>query len=162
MSEYRIGHGFDVHRLRRGRRLVLAGVEIPGELGLEGHSDADVVLHAVSDAVLGAAAAGDLGSHFPPDEERWRDAASARFLEHALGLARQRQLVPINCDVTVIGERPRVAPHREAMRRELARLMDLPLDDVSIKATTTEGLGFAGRGEGLAAMAVVLMGAGGD
>jgi 2-C-methyl-D-erythritol 4-phosphate cytidylyltransferase/2-C-methyl-D-erythritol 2,4-cyclodiphosphate synthase len=158
MTRFRIGQGFDVHRYRQGRRLVLAGVEIPGETGLEGHSDADVVLHAVCDAVLGAIAAGDLGTHFPPSDERWRDSDSSGFLEHALALARERDLAPVNCDVTVIGERPKVSPHREAMRARLAELLGLPRADVSVKATTTEGLGFAGRREGLAAMAVVLMG----
>jgi 2-C-methyl-D-erythritol 2,4-cyclodiphosphate synthase len=153
----RVGQGFDVHRFRSGRRLRLCGVEIDSAVGLAGHSDADVALHAVVDAVLGAAAAGDLGEHFPATEERWRDAASSDLVRTAVGLVRGRGFEVFNCDLTIIGERPRVAPYREAMRACLAALLQLPVDAVSVKATTTEGLGFTGRGEGLAAAAVVLL-----
>ncbi len=157
MSRFRVGQGFDVHRFRSGRGLRLCGVEIDGTVGLDGHSDADVALHAVVDAVLGAVAAGDLGEHFPATEERWRDAASSDLVRTAVGLARGRGFEVVNCDLTIIGERPRVAPYREAMRACLAALLQLPVDVVSVKATTTEGLGFTGREEGLAAAAVVLL-----
>jgi len=153
----RVGQGFDVHRFRSGRRLCLCGIEIDSTVGLEGHSDADVALHAVVDAVLGAAAAGDLGEHFPETDEGWHDAASSDLVRTAVGVARERGFGVVNCDLTIIGERPRIAPHREAMRASLAALLQLPIAAVSVKATTTEGLGFAGRGEGLAAAAVVLM-----
>jgi 2-C-methyl-D-erythritol 4-phosphate cytidylyltransferase/2-C-methyl-D-erythritol 2,4-cyclodiphosphate synthase len=157
MMGFRIGQGIDVHRFRAGRRLCLCGITVPGEIGLEGHSDADVALHAVTDAVLGAVAAGDIGTHFPPGEPQWQDAASSRFLTHALDLAADQGARPVNCDLTLIGERPRISPHRDAMRRSLARLMALPVGAVSVKATTTEGMGWTGRAEGLAALAVVLM-----
>ena len=157
MNEFRVGHGFDVHRFRSARSLRLCGVELDSPVGLEGHSDADVALHAVVDAVLGAAAAGDLGEHFPPTDERWRDADSSELVRAAVAMVRDRGFEIVNCDITIIGERPRIAPHRQAMRRGLAALLRLPIDAVSIKATTTEGLGFAGRGEGLAASAVVLL-----
>jgi 2-C-methyl-D-erythritol 2,4-cyclodiphosphate synthase len=132
-------------------------VELDSAVGLDGHSDADAGLHAVVDAVLGAVAAGDLGEHFPATDERWRDADSSELARAAVGLARERGFEVVNCDVTIIGERPRIAAHRQAMRRSLAALLRLPIDAVSVKATTTEGLGFAGRGEGLAASAVVLL-----
>jgi 2-C-methyl-D-erythritol 4-phosphate cytidylyltransferase/2-C-methyl-D-erythritol 2,4-cyclodiphosphate synthase len=154
---FRIGQGIDVHRFCTGRRLCLCGITVPGELGLDGHSDADVALHAVTDAVLGAVAAGDIGEHFPPGDPDWQDADSSQFLEHALDLAADQGARPVNCDLTLIGEQPRIAPHRDALRRSLARLLELPVSAVSVKATTTEGMGWTGRGEGLAAMAVVLM-----
>lgn len=154
---YRIGQGIDVHRFRAGRQLRLCGMTVPAELGLEGHSDADVALHAVTDAVLGAIAAGDIGAHFPPSDPRWQNADSSRFLAHALALAADQGARPVNCDLTIIGERPRISPYRDAMCQSLARLMELPVDAVSVKATTTEGMGWTGRAEGLAAMAVVLM-----
>jgi 2-C-methyl-D-erythritol 4-phosphate cytidylyltransferase/2-C-methyl-D-erythritol 2,4-cyclodiphosphate synthase len=135
----------------------LCGVEIEAEVGLAGHSDADVALHAVVDAVLGAAAAGDIGAHFAPDDERWRDADSREFLREALVMVGHWGLEVVNCDLTIVGERPRIAPHRDAMRSSLSKLLDVPMTAVSVKATTTEGLGFAGRQEGLAAMAVVLL-----
>ena len=157
MTSFRIGHGFDVHRFKTGRPLILAGETLPSQIGLDGHSDADVVLHATTDAILGAAGAGDIGLHFPPTDPRWKDSASKAFLDHALGLAAKRDLEPVNCDVTLIGERPRIGPHRERLRDALAGLLNLKPDDVNIKATTTEGLGWTGRGEGLACMVVVLM-----
>ena len=153
----RVGLGFDVHRFSAGRDLVLCGVTLDQGPGLEGHSDADVALHAVTDAVLGAIAAGDLGEHFPPGDPKWRDAPSRVFLEHAVARAAEVGLAPVNCDLTLIGERPRIAPHRARLRERLAELMGLEPDAVSVKATTTEGMGFAGRGEGLSALAVVLL-----
>ncbi len=157
MSRLRVGQGYDVHRFRSGRRLVLCGVELDGEVGLDGHSDADVALHAVADAVLGAIAAGDLGELFPPTDPRWRDADSADLLRRALQLAAGTGFALVNCDLTLIGERPRVAPHRDAMRSCLAALLGVDRSAVSVKATTTEGLGWEGRREGLAAIAVVLL-----
>jgi 2-C-methyl-D-erythritol 4-phosphate cytidylyltransferase/2-C-methyl-D-erythritol 2,4-cyclodiphosphate synthase len=157
VSAVRIGQGFDAHRFAAGRKLHLCGTEIPSPVGLAGHSDADVALHAVTDAILGAVGAGDIGEHFPSSDPRWRGAASRLFVEHALALAADRGFMPSNCDLTVVGERPRLAPYRGQLRASLAALLGLAEEDVSVKATTTEGMGFAGRGEGLAALAVVLM-----
>ncbi len=151
----RIGQGFDVHRFGPGDHVMLCGLAIPCDAGLIGHSDADVVLHAVTDAILGALALGDIGQHFPPSDPRFKDAASARFLAHALDLTRVRGGRLVHCDVTIIGEKPRIAPHRERLRGELAALLGLKREAVSLKATTTEKLGFTGRDEGLAAQAVV-------
>lgn len=152
-GEIRVGHGFDVHRFAPGRPLVLCGVTIPGETGLAGHSDADVALHALTDAILGALAEGDIGDHFPPTDPAWADAPSERFLGRAAEMVRGRGGAVVNVDVTVVCERPKLAPHREAMRRRIAEILDLALDRVSVKATTTERLGFTGRGEGIAAQA---------
>lgn len=149
----RAGTGFDVHRLVAGRPLVLCGVALPSAVGLDGHSDADVGLHALCDALYGAMAEGDIGRHFPPSEDRWRDADSAVFLRHAAGLVRQRGGVIANADVTLICEQPKITPHAPAMRARLAALMEVPVERVSVKATTTERLGFPGRGEGIAAQA---------
>lgn len=154
---FRIGQGFDVHRFRADRELWLCGVRLTGEVGLDGHSDADVALHAVTDALLGAIAAGDIGLHFPPSVPRWRLAASTLFLGEALRLVAEAGFALVNCDLTIIGERPRIAPHRAALREHLGMLLGVPVDRVSLKATTTEGLGWTGRREGLAAMAVVLL-----
>lgn len=156
---FRIGQGYDVHRLEAGEELWLGGVLIPHDKGLSGHSDADVALHAITDAVLGAIGAGDIGTHFPPSDPQWRGARSARFLEHAVGLAREAGYAIANVDLTLICEAPKIGPHRPAMRAEVARIMGLAEDAVSIKATTTEKLGFTGRGEGIAAQAVVLLSA---
>ena len=154
---FRIGQGFDVHRLEAGEELWLGGVLIPHDKGLAGHSDADVALHAITDAVLGAVGEGDIGTHFPPSDPQWRGARSGRFLEHAVSLARAAGYGIANVDLTLICEAPKIGPHRPAMRAEVARLMGLTENAVSIKATTTEKLGFTGRGEGIAAQAIVLV-----
>lgn len=150
----RVGIGYDSHRFAEGRRLVLGGVVIPHDRGLDGHSDADAVAHAVTDALLGAAALGDIGSHFPPSDARWRDADSMELLERVVALVRERGFDPANVDVTVICESPRIGPHAPAMRARLARALDLPSEAVSIKGKSNEGLGWIGRGEGVAAIAV--------
>jgi 2-C-methyl-D-erythritol 4-phosphate cytidylyltransferase/2-C-methyl-D-erythritol 2,4-cyclodiphosphate synthase len=153
----KVGFGVDVHPFAAGRRLWLGGIEIPSEVGLAGHSDADAVLHAVTDAILGGCAAGDIGEHFPPSDERWRDAPSALFVRRALELAAERGLKVTHCDVTVLAERPRIGPHREAIAASLASLLSLERGDIGVKATTCEGLGFVGRAEGLMATAVVTL-----
>jgi 2-C-methyl-D-erythritol 4-phosphate cytidylyltransferase / 2-C-methyl-D-erythritol 2,4-cyclodiphosphate synthase len=150
----RTGMGFDVHRLEAGEELWLCGVLVPHDKGLSGHSDADVALHALTDALLGAAALGDIGDHFPPSDPQWRGTASARFVEHARDLIRSSGGLIDHVDVTLICEAPKIGPHRAAMRERVAELLRLPIDAVSIKATTTERLGFTGRGEGIAAQAV--------
>lgn len=152
----RIGLGYDIHRFGDGRRLVLAGIEFPGERGLDGHSDADVVLHAVSDAILGAAAMGDIGDHFPPDNQRWAGADSGELLKTVVAMVDARYSIA-NVDVTVIAEEPKIGPRRLEMRQRLAHLLSVQLDQVSIKATTNERLGAVGRQEGIAAMASVLL-----
>jgi len=148
-----VGHGFDVHAFGPGDSVMLCGVSIPHDRGLVGHSDADVAMHALTDAMLGAVAAGDIGQLFPPSDPQWKGAASRIFLQRALAEIRERGGRLDAVDVTVICERPKVGPHREAMRAELARLLELDPDRVNVKATTTERLGFTGRGEGVAAMA---------
>ena len=150
----RTGLGFDVHAFAEGESLWLGGVEVPHSRGLKGHSDADVVLHAVTDAILGTIAGGDIGDHFPPTDAKWRGAPSSLFVEHALGLVESRGGRIDHVDVVIICEEPRIGPHREAMRARVAALLRLPFEAVSIKATTTERLGFTGRGEGIAAQAV--------
>lgn len=150
----RIGSGYDVHRWGPGGSVWLCGIEVPHDQTLIGHSDADAGLHALTDAILGAIAAGDIGDHFPPTDPKWKGAASDQFLIHAAELVAARGGRIVNVDVTLICERPKVKPHRQAMRDRIAGLLNLPLDAVSVKATTTEGLGFTGRGEGLAAQAV--------
>lgn len=157
MSDVRIGQGFDVHPFRAGRPLKLCGSTLPGETGLDGHSDADVGLHAVTDAILGAIARGDIGEHFPDSDPRWTEGDSAVFVTRAIELAAADGFVLVNCDLTFVGERPRIAPHRERLRDSLAKILGVSRSAVSVKATTTEGLGFAGRAEGLAALAVVLL-----
>ena len=154
MAMTRIGNGFDVHRFVAGDHVMLCGVRVPHTQGLGGHSDADVGLHALTDALLGAVAAGDIGHHFPPSDPQWRGADSARFLRHAADLVAARGGRIVNVDVTIICERPKVGPHREAMCQRIAELLKLPVDRVSVKATTTERLGFTGREEGIAAQAV--------
>ena len=150
----RTGIGFDAHRLVTGRRLVLGGVEIPHERGLEGHSDADVLAHALMDALLGAVADGDIGQHFPPSEARWKDADSLALLRRVAARVRAAGWRIVNTDATVLAEAPRLAPHVPEMRRRLADAMALPADAVSVKATTVEGMGAIGRREGISAMAV--------
>lgn len=154
---YRIGQGFDVHRLETGEELWLCGVLVPHDKGLAGHSDADVALHAITDAVLGAVGEGDIGTHFPPSDPQWRGARSGQFLEHAVEIARAAGYAVANVDLTLICEAPKIGPHRAVMRAEVARLMGVDENAVSIKATTTERLGFTGRGEGIAAQAIVLV-----
>lgn len=151
----RIGQGFDVHRWGPGSSVWLCGLEIPHDQTLIGHSDADAGLHALTDAILGAIADGDIGDHFPPSDPQWKGAASDRFLVYAAKRVAARGGRIVNVDVTLICEQPKVKPHRQAMRERLAELLNLPLDAVSVKATTSEGLGFTGRGEGLAAQAAV-------
>ena len=146
-----------MHPLEAGRRLVLGGVEIAHERGLAGHSDADVLLHAISDAVLGAAGQGDIGLHFPPSDERWRDASSLDLLARVVAIAQADGWSVVNVDATVIAERPRIAPHVPLMRRLIAARLGVAEGDVGVKATTNERLGFLGREEGIAAMAVALL-----
>lgn len=153
----RTGTGFDVHRLAEGEELWLCGLKIEHDKGLAGHSDADVALHALVDAILGAAGEGDIGLHFPPSDDQWRGAASGRFVEHAVSLAAAKGYAIGNVDVTIICEAPKLGKHREAMRAELARLLGVQADRVNVKATTTERLGFTGRGEGIAAQAVATL-----
>lgn len=146
--------GFDVHRFEVGQELWLGGVLIPHDRGLSGHSDADVALHAITDALLGTIGAGDIGMHFPPSDPKWRGAASAQFLEHAAGLVREQGGIIDFIDVTIICEAPKIGPHRDAIRAGIAAILSLPVSRVSLKATTTERLGFTGRGEGMAAQAI--------
>jgi 2-C-methyl-D-erythritol 4-phosphate cytidylyltransferase/2-C-methyl-D-erythritol 2,4-cyclodiphosphate synthase len=150
----RVGMGFDAHRFGPGDGVWLCGVLIPHHQTLIGHSDADAGLHALTDAILGAIGEGDIGDHFPPTDPQWRGAASSVFLEHAAELVRHRGGRIVNVDVTLICERPKIKPHREAMRARLCQILGLPQSAVSVKATTTEEMGFTGRGEGLAAQAV--------
>jgi 2-C-methyl-D-erythritol 4-phosphate cytidylyltransferase/2-C-methyl-D-erythritol 2,4-cyclodiphosphate synthase len=154
----RTGMGFDVHRLADGEELWLCGVRIDHPRGLAGHSDADVAIHALVDALLGAIAAGDIGDHFPPSDAQWKGASSDRFLAHAATLVRKSGHAIANVDVTIICEAPKIAPHKAAMRVRLAQIMDISVDQVSVKATTTERLGLTGRGEGIAAQAVATVG----
>ncbi len=154
----RSGIGWDSHRLVPGRRLVLGGVEVPFDRGLDGHSDSDVLTHAVIDALLGAAALGDIGRHFPDTDERWRDADSIELLRAVVGLLAERGHTIGNVDCTVILEAPKLAPHREAIRARLAEALGIDAGLVNVKASTGEGMGFVGRGEGAAALAVVSIG----
>lgn len=153
----RIGTGFDVHAMEKGRDMVVCGVKLPYELGLAGHSDADVGIHALCDAIYGALAEGDIGRHFPPSENTWKDADSARFLRHAGERIATRGGRLSNADITIICERPKIGPHAEAMRARLAELLGVEVGQISVKATTTEKLGFTGRGEGIAAQASVII-----
>lgn len=153
----RIGHGFDVHAFGAGSHVMLGGVRIPHDRGVRAHSDGDVVIHALCDAMLGALALGDIGRHFPPSDDRWKDANSRAFLRHCDAMVRDRGWRVGNCDVTVVCERPKVGPHADAMRALLAVDLGIDAGCVSIKATTSERLGFTGRGEGIAAQAVCLL-----
>ena len=156
----RIGLGFDVHRFaapEEGRRLVLMGLRIPHDRGLAGHSDADVMIHALMDALLGAAGLGDIGQHFPDTDQAYKDADSAVLLERVMESLREKGWRVVNADVCLIGERPKIGPHRERMRERIAPCLGIRAEDLNVKATTTEKLGFTGRGEGLAAQAIVLI-----
>ncbi len=153
----RIGQGYDVHAFGEGDHVMLGGVRVPHNCGVLAHSDGDVVLHALCDAMLGALALGDIGQHFPPSDDRWKGADSTRFLQHCNELLGERGWRVGNADITVICERPKVGPHALGMRERIAGVLGLPLDAVSVKATTSEKLGFTGRGEGIAAQAVVLL-----
>ncbi|WP_160662455.1 2-C-methyl-D-erythritol 2,4-cyclodiphosphate synthase [Colidextribacter sp. OB.20] len=157
MQGVRVGHGYDVHRLTEGRRLILGGVDVPWERGLLGHSDADVLTHAVMDALLGAAGLGDIGRHFPDNDPAYAGADSLRLLEHVVGLLREQGYCVGNVDATVLAQRPKLAPHIPGMRDNLARVMGVDPGQVNVKATTEEGLGFTGSGEGMAAHAVALI-----
>ena len=153
----RVGHGYDIHRLVEGRLLVLGGVQIPGSRGLVGHSDGDVVLHAICDAILGAMGVGDIGQHFPDTDERYQGIASSELVRRVVELMRDEGWRIGNLDVTICAEQPRLAPHRQAMRSRIAELLDAPVTCVSVKAKTNEGLDAVGRGEAIAATAVVLL-----
>lgn len=153
----RIGHGYDVHRLVAGRRLIIGGVDIPHETGLLGHSDADVLLHAISDAILGAVAEGDIGKHFPDTDPAYKGADSMQLLRHVMGIAGAKGYGIGNVDATVVAQRPKLAPHIPLMRENIAAALGTEPGRVNVKATTTEELGFAGRKEGIAAYAVVLL-----
>lgn len=153
----RIGQGYDVHAFGEGDHVMLGGVRVPHERGLAAHSDGDVVLHALCDAMLGALALGDIGTHFPPSDPRWKDADSRVFLRHCNALLRERGWRVGNADVTVVCERPKVGPHAQAMRETIAADLGVGLDAISVKATTNERMGFIGRGEGIAALAACLL-----
>jgi 2-C-methyl-D-erythritol 2,4-cyclodiphosphate synthase len=157
LPDIRTGNGFDVHRLVEGRRCIICGVDIPHTLGLLGHSDADVALHALSDALLGAAALGDIGKHFPDTDPKWKGADSRMLLREIVAILAREGFAPSNVDVTIIAQAPKMLPHIPQMRANVAADLSLPLDRVSIKATTTEKLGFTGRAEGIAAQASALI-----
>ena len=153
----RTGNGFDVHRLVEGRRCIICGVDIPSPVGLLGHSDADVALHALSDALLGALALGDIGKHFPDTDPQWEGADSRRLLRAVMDMVREAGYIVAGADITIMAQKPKILPHIPAMRANVAADLDIPLDRASVKATTTEGLGFTGRSEGIAALATVLL-----
>lgn len=154
IPQFRVGVGYDVHKLVPERKLILCGVEVPYEMGLLGHSDADVALHALSDAILGAAALGDIGKHFPDTDERFKGADSAKLLEHVVSLVQEKGWQINNVDVTIIAQRPKLASYIPAMRSRVAQVLGINEDCVNVKATTTEKLGFTGRGEGIASEVV--------
>jgi len=154
---YRIGNGYDVHRLVDGRKLILGGVDIPHNLGLDGHSDADAVVHALCDALLGACGAGDIGKHFPDTDDRWKGVSSLLLLKKVADILQQRGYQVANADCTIVAQKPKLAPHIEAMKANLASALNIETHRINIKATTTEHLGFAGREEGIAAYAVALL-----
>ncbi len=154
---FRVGNGYDVHRLIEGRKLILGGVDIPHALGLDGHSDADALCHALCDALLGACNAGDLGAHFPDTDDKWKGFSSLAFLEKVGEVVKESGYRVVNTDATIVAQKPKLAPHIEAMKRNIARSLGIEATQVSIKATTTETLGFSGREEGIAAYAIVLL-----
>jgi 2-C-methyl-D-erythritol 2,4-cyclodiphosphate synthase len=153
----RVGHGYDVHRLVEGRKLIMGGVDIPWEKGLLGHSDADVLLHAIADGILGAIGEGDIGKHFPDTDPAFKGADSMKLLGHVMGLAAAHGYALGNLDATIIAQKPKMAPHIQAMRENIAKVLNATVEQVNVKATTEEGLGFTGTGEGISAHAVVLM-----
>jgi len=154
MADIRVGMGYDVHAFETGTHITLCGVKIPHTHALKGHSDADVAMHAITDAILGAIGAGDIGEHFPPTEAKWKNADSSVFLQHAAGLVADMAAKINNIDLTIICEKPKILPHKDAMRANIAKILQIAENQVNIKATTTEGLGFAGREEGIAAQAI--------
>lgn len=154
---FRIGQGFDVHQLTEGRPLIIGGVTIPYEKGLLGHSDADVLLHTIADACLGAIGEGDIGKHFPDTDLEFKDADSAKLLEHVWGIVKEKGYQLVNIDCTIIAQKPKMAPYIDSIKERVAALLEGQVDQVNVKATTTEKLGFTGRGEGIAAQAVVLL-----
>ena len=154
---FRIGQGFDVHQLTEGRPLIIGGVTIPYEKGLLGHSDADVLLHTIADAALGAIGEGDIGKHFPDTDPLFKDADSAKLLEHVWGIVKDKGYRLVNIDCTIIAQEPKMAPYIEPIKERIATLLEGAVDQVNVKATTTEKLGFTGRGEGIAAQAVILL-----
>jgi len=154
---FRIGQGFDVHQLTEGRPLILGGIEIPYEKGLLGHSDADVLLHTVADACLGAIGEGDIGRHFPDTDPEFKDADSAKLLEHVWNLVKERGYELVNADCTIIAQKPKMAPYIGQMRERIAQLLETSVENINVKATTTEKLGFTGRGEGIASQVAVLL-----
>ena len=155
--DIRLGNGFDVHAFEAGKFVILGGIKIPHTFKLCGHSDADVVLHAITDAIFGALAEGDIGTHFPPDDDKWKDASSDIFLKYAQKLAKGRNFIIGNVDCTVICEKPKIKPHAELIKKNIQNILNLNRDRVSIKATTSEKLGFTGREEGIAALATVTL-----
>lgn len=157
IPDFRIGNGFDVHKLVEGRRCIICGVDIPHKLGLLGHSDADVALHALADALLGAAALGDIGKHFPDTDERWRGADSRILLRRVVEIIAEEGFAPVNVDITIIAQQPKMLPHIPQMRANVAADLGIDISRVSVKATTTEHLGFTGRSEGIAAQASALI-----
>ncbi|HEO8421648.1 2-C-methyl-D-erythritol 2,4-cyclodiphosphate synthase [Niallia sp. FSL W8-0635] len=154
---FRIGQGFDVHQLVSGRPLIIGGIEIPYEKGLLGHSDADVLLHTIADACLGAIGEGDIGKHFPDTDEAFKDADSAKLLQHVWKIVKGKGYELVNADCTIMAQQPKMAPHIQAMQARIAELLETEQENVNVKATTTEKLGFTGRGEGIASQAVVLL-----
>ncbi|WP_312097457.1 2-C-methyl-D-erythritol 2,4-cyclodiphosphate synthase [Niallia sp.] len=154
---FRIGQGFDVHQLVSGRPLIIGGIEIPYEKGLLGHSDADVLLHTIADACLGAIGEGDIGKHFPDTDEAFKDADSAKLLQHVWQIVKEKGYKLVNADCTIMAQQPKMAPHIKAMQARIAELLETEQENVNVKATTTEKLGFTGRGEGIASQAVVLL-----
>lgn len=157
IPDFRIGNGFDVHKLVEGRRCIICGVDIPHKFGLLGHSDADVALHALADALLGAAALGDIGKHFPDTDERWRGADSRMLLRRVVEIIAEEGFAPVNADITIIAQQPKMLPHILQMRANVAADLGIDISRVSVKATTTEHLGFTGRSEGIAAQASALI-----
>jgi len=153
----RIGMGYDVHKLVKGRNLILGGVTVPSESGLLGHSDADVLIHAIIDALLGAAALGDIGKHFPDTDDKYKGISSIALLKHVCVLIKDKNYIIENIDATIIAQRPKMAPHIPSMVKNIAAALDLPIGKVNVKATTEEGLGFTGRGEGISSNAICLL-----